>query len=98
MSGFSYFQDCAGVILYAAENATQVALDAIQILGKCYLYNYLAYSSCTKLGKDLFHLIPVITVFSGLTCKPGEGSTLLCTVYFDPFASFVCPFKHTHVV
>ena len=28
------FQDCAGVILYAAENATQVALDAIQILGK----------------------------------------------------------------
>ena len=24
----------AGVILYAAENATQVALDAIQILGK----------------------------------------------------------------
>ena len=29
-----YLQDCAGVILYAAENATQVALDAIQILGK----------------------------------------------------------------
>lgn len=26
-------KDCAGVILYAAENATQVALDAIQILG-----------------------------------------------------------------
>ena len=30
----AWFQDCAGVILYAAENATQVALDAIQILGK----------------------------------------------------------------
>ena len=27
-------QDCAGVILYSAENATQVALDAIQCLGK----------------------------------------------------------------
>jgi len=27
------FQDCAGVILYSAEAATQMALDAIQILG-----------------------------------------------------------------
>lgn len=27
-------KDCAGVILYCAEKATQVALDAIQILGK----------------------------------------------------------------
>lgn len=27
-------KDCAGVILYSAEKATQVALDAIQILGK----------------------------------------------------------------
>lgn len=26
-------QDCAGVILYSAESATQVALDAIQCLG-----------------------------------------------------------------
>lgn len=26
-------QDCAGVILFAAERATQVALDAIQLLG-----------------------------------------------------------------
>jgi len=26
-------KDCAGVILYCAENATQIALDAIQILG-----------------------------------------------------------------
>ena len=26
-------KDCAGVILYLAENATQVALDAIQLLG-----------------------------------------------------------------
>ena len=36
-SVFSCFLDCAGVNLYAAENATPVALDAIQILGKCYL-------------------------------------------------------------
>ena len=35
----SRFQDCAGVILYAAENATQVALDAIQILGKSNIQN-----------------------------------------------------------
>lgn len=27
-------KDCAGVILYCAERATQMALDAIQILGK----------------------------------------------------------------
>ena len=27
-------RECAGVILYAAENATQVALDGIQCLGK----------------------------------------------------------------
>lgn len=27
--------NCAGVILYAAEAATQVALDAIQCLGTC---------------------------------------------------------------
>ena len=27
-------KDCAGVILYCAESATQVALDAIQCLGK----------------------------------------------------------------
>lgn len=26
-------KDCAGIILYCAENGTQVALDAIQILG-----------------------------------------------------------------
>lgn len=32
-SGHVNTKDCAGVILYAAENATQVALDAIQILG-----------------------------------------------------------------
>lgn len=29
-----FFQDCAGVILYCAENATQVALDGIQCLGE----------------------------------------------------------------
>lgn len=27
-------KDCAGVILYAAERATEVALDGIQLLGK----------------------------------------------------------------
>lgn len=32
-SGKASSKDCAGVILYAAEKATQVALDAIQILG-----------------------------------------------------------------
>ena len=30
--------DCAGVILYTAEKATQVCLDAIQILGGKYLF------------------------------------------------------------
>jgi alkylation response protein AidB-like acyl-CoA dehydrogenase len=29
-------KDCAGVILYCAEKATQVALDAIQILGELF--------------------------------------------------------------
>lgn len=43
------FQDCAGVILYAAENATQVALDAIQILGKS-LSLYLSLASPLKLN------------------------------------------------
>jgi len=32
-SGYFSNKDCAGVILYSAEKATQVALDAIQILG-----------------------------------------------------------------
>ncbi|KXN73542.1 acyl-CoA dehydrogenase NM domain-like protein [Conidiobolus coronatus NRRL 28638] len=32
-AGFSSNKDCAGVILYCAENATQVALDGIQLLG-----------------------------------------------------------------
>lgn len=32
-------KDCAGVILYCAERATQLALDAIQILGNLNLYN-----------------------------------------------------------
>uniref|UniRef100_A0A3B4CVP4 Isovaleryl-CoA dehydrogenase, mitochondrial n=1 Tax=Pygocentrus nattereri TaxID=42514 RepID=A0A3B4CVP4_PYGNA len=31
--------DCAGVILYCAENATQVALDGIQCLGECLAIN-----------------------------------------------------------
>lgn len=35
-------KDCAGVILYCAEKATQMALDAIQILGKyCFYSDYL---------------------------------------------------------
>jgi isovaleryl-CoA dehydrogenase len=29
----AYIQDCAGVILYCAEKATQVCLDGIQLLG-----------------------------------------------------------------
>lgn len=33
-------KDCAGVILYCAEKATQTALDAIQILGNKILLNY----------------------------------------------------------
>lgn len=32
-------KDCAGVILYCAEKATQVALDALQILGKTQFYD-----------------------------------------------------------
>ena len=32
-AGYFSNKDCAGVILYSAEKATQVALDAIQILG-----------------------------------------------------------------
>ena len=31
-----YSKDCAGAILYSAESATQVALDAIQCLGGYY--------------------------------------------------------------
>lgn len=49
----------AGVILYAAEAATQVALDAIQCLGKCFkciviigctcmhLYGFMYVHTCT---------------------------------------------------
>ena len=33
-SGQVSSKDCAGAILYSAENATQVALDAIQCLGE----------------------------------------------------------------
>lgn len=32
-AGYNTSKDCAGVILYCAEKATQVALDAVQILG-----------------------------------------------------------------
>ena len=44
------------MILYAAENATQVALDAIQILGKCYLCNC-SNSSCTRFDEYLLRVI-----------------------------------------
>ena len=40
-------KDCAGVILYCAENATKVALDAIQILGGN------GYSNCYPTGRFL---------------------------------------------
>ena len=32
--GYFSNRDCAGVILYSAEAATQIALDGIQLLGK----------------------------------------------------------------
>lgn len=35
-----HIQDCAGVILYTAENATQVALQALQCLGNFSGYVY----------------------------------------------------------
>lgn len=38
-------KDCAGVILYCAERATQLALDAIQILGNLNLYNAIKKTS-----------------------------------------------------
>ncbi len=40
-------KDCAGVILYCAEKATKVALDAIQILGGN------GYSNCYPTGRFL---------------------------------------------
>ena len=48
-------KDCAAVILYAAENATQVALDAIQCLGR-----FIAWSLKKEIGMDaiLFFLPP----------------------------------------
>lgn len=33
-------KDCAGVILYTAEKATQMALEAIQILGEKIIFYY----------------------------------------------------------
>lgn len=33
-AGYVNRKDCAGVILYCAEQATKVALDAVQILGQ----------------------------------------------------------------
>ena len=35
-------KDCAGVILYAAERATECALDAIQCLGRCRCFIHLS--------------------------------------------------------
>ena len=39
----------AGVILYAAEAATQVALDAIQCLGKCFKCMVIVGCACMHL-------------------------------------------------
>lgn len=46
-------QDCAGVILYCAENATQVALDGIQCLGRCPRLSGLNKNECRPV-KDEF--------------------------------------------
>ena len=61
-SVLSRFQDCAGVILYAAENATQVALDAIQILGK----------SFKQLLDEVFVISRVIKVEIGVISRSRE--------------------------
>lgn len=38
-AGYINRKDCAAVILYIAECATNVALDAIQILGKLFIFD-----------------------------------------------------------
>lgn len=44
-----FFINYAGVILYAAEAATQVALDAIQCLGKCFKCIVIVGCTCMHL-------------------------------------------------
>ena len=41
-------KDCAGVILYCAENATQVALDAIQCLGNDHIKSFDMFNTYFK--------------------------------------------------
>lgn len=47
-------KDCAGVILYCAEKATQMALDAIQILGTIFF-------SCCKSEIINFFKVEMVT-------------------------------------
>lgn len=52
-------KDCAGVILYCAEKATQVALDAIQILGEArksfvYLFTHCYFSKFSEMHSSIF--------------------------------------------
>ena len=44
--GYFSNKDCAGVILYTAERCTQVALDAIQILGNFRVSVEVLYRIC----------------------------------------------------
>jgi len=52
--------ECAGVVLYCAEKATQISLDAIQILGGNGYSKF--YLSKDLMGKSQFCLIIKITV------------------------------------
>lgn len=55
-------KDCAGVILYCAERATQMALEAIQILGEG-KKKYVNSSLKLETGLGLFWLIFSHTIF-----------------------------------
>lgn len=61
-AGHANRKDCAAVILYAAENATRMALDAIQILGGngCV---------CTSLRSGCRGLTLVLSVWLALLCS-----------------------------
>ena len=59
-------QDCAGVILYTAEAATQMALDAIQILGIyfvviCYFNITSQYYKATKSKAPVAEWLELLT-------------------------------------
>ena len=47
-TGTASSKDCAAAILYAAENATQVALDAIQCLGKLHPQRTISHTHMAK--------------------------------------------------